>query len=315
MNTNRAREVACSRSVYRHERTNRVRRAGFVLLAGLVTAMMPSSSFAWVLGTPQGDSCDFPIGIYGQGSFAFDNSTATTGAYGQNEANCKSFGTTGIGSDLWFSWTADLTGGVVLSLCASTGIDTKIAVYPELGCPVDGTSIGCVDDSCGLQSNLIFYAYAGQSFMIQVGTFPFAAGGVGTLDIDITPADFSGNYCTSSPNSVSSNGSRIFASGFLSLAAEQLTLIADNGTNQPAIFYFGPNQIAVPFGAGVRCVGGSTTRLPVFFGSGGIFEQEFDFQTYSLPVGPMNFQCWYRDPSGDPWPFNLSDAIQIDFIP
>src|SRR5690349_20539646 len=52
------------------------------------------------------DSCTTPDVITGTGSFAFDNSTATTGAEGQSTVNCIQFNLIAIPNDVWFTWTA-----------------------------------------------------------------------------------------------------------------------------------------------------------------------------------------------------------------
>src|SRR5688500_16596604 len=66
------------------------------------SATLPGGSFLG--GT---DTCTTPVAIAGQGTFAFDTTTATTGTTGQNEGRCLAFGTTGIDNDTWFCWTAD----------------------------------------------------------------------------------------------------------------------------------------------------------------------------------------------------------------
>jgi hypothetical protein len=89
-------------------------------------------------------------------------------------------------------------------------------------------------------------------------------------------------------------------------------------SGQFGIFYFGPNQVAAPFGFGVRCVGGQTRRLPVqqtdFFGD---VSYTLDFTS---GVGAditadstWNFQFWYRDPAAGQPGFNLSDGLEVLF--
>src|SRR5690606_12088336 len=60
-----------------------------------------------IVGAPTGsDDCASASAIAGQGNFLFDNSAATTGVEGQTEGICLFYGSTAIGSDVWFDWTA-----------------------------------------------------------------------------------------------------------------------------------------------------------------------------------------------------------------
>lgn len=133
------------------------------------------------------------------------------------------------------------------------------------------------------------------------------------------------NYCTSSPNSVGL-GAVMTWSGSTSYAANDLMLVADFGAiNQTGLFYYGSQQISVPFGNGVRCVGGTTDRLnpPVFSDVFGRFERPLDFLAppmsggtgLVLPGMTFNAQCWYRDPNGGGSGFNLSDGLSVTIQP
>ena len=97
------------------------------------------------------DSCGAADAISGQGLFAFDNSSATTGSEGQSEASCYVFGTSVIANDVWFAWTADASGVAQISTCSQTTVDTKLAAYAGSACPSDGSAIACNDDACGFQ--------------------------------------------------------------------------------------------------------------------------------------------------------------------
>ena len=92
--------------------------------------------------------------------------------------------------------------------------------------------------------------------------------------------------------------------------------------NQFGIFFYGPDQIQLPFGNGWRCVGGQFFRLPVLdSGAGGTFSYAFDTQNPLDPAGQVaagelwNFQCWYRDPAAPGASFNVSDGHAILFTP
>ena len=132
------------------------------------------------------DSCSTPTVISGPGPHAFDNTTATTGIEGQAEGLCFASGSTAVDSDVWFRWTAGSTGLAQLTTCSQTTVDTKIAVYVTSSCPVSA-AIGCNDDACGVQSAVCFEVKSGQTYMIQLGVFPGAAGGTGTFSIPISP--------------------------------------------------------------------------------------------------------------------------------
>jgi hypothetical protein len=137
------------------------------------------------------DDCANADPISGKGLFAFDNSAATTDGP-QGHSACLQFGLTGLDNDVWFCWTATSTDTVQVDTCGLTSVDTKIAVYDGCACPVDDARLlACNDDVCGLQSSLQFSAVANQQYLIRVGTFPGAAGGVGQFRIQNinTPAN------------------------------------------------------------------------------------------------------------------------------
>ncbi|MFT4541797.1 MAG: hypothetical protein ACI835_004259 [Planctomycetota bacterium] len=262
------------------------------------------------------DDCAAADVIAGEGIFGFDTSIATTGVEGQNETLCYDFGMTSVRRDVWYEWTADSSGDATVTMCI-TGVtaDTKIAAYPAGGCPSDGSAIACNDDTCSLQSEISFAVDAGTSYMLQIGHFSAATVGPGTFDIEISSNCICSSYCVAAPNSQSPNGSRISALGSASIADDDLLLRASNAPSQPAIFYYGPNVIEVPFGNGFRCVGGAVSRLPVVFGSGGIFEYQVDMVGDAVTAGTHHFQCWYRDPVAGNAAFNLSDGTIVFIVP
>jgi len=144
------------------------------------------------------DDCSAPQAIAGQGTFSFDTTAATTGAEGQNEYLCYQFGASGIDNDVWFHWTADVSGTASINTCAGTSIDTKIAAYPESGgCPAPGSALDCNDDTCSLESQLYFNCVASTTYTLQVGTFPGVVGGAGGLAISISGAAQSEDDCAS----------------------------------------------------------------------------------------------------------------------
>ena len=128
------------------------------------------------------DDCADCESIMGEGVFAFDNSAATTD--GPAHAACFFFGEDQIENDVWFCWTAPCDGLVQIQTCGLTGVDTKLAVYNGLTCPIDdSTLLICNDDACGLQSSVAFTATSGQNYLIRIGNYPTAAPGVGSFRI------------------------------------------------------------------------------------------------------------------------------------
>ncbi len=130
------------------------------------------------------DNCAQPEAITGTGLFNFDNSMATTGSQAQGFAGCNVEGTTGIERDLWYLWTATCTGGVTISTCGLTEVDTKMAVYNTAECPSSASSlVGCDDDFCDTESSVTFQAVTGRRYLIQLGNYPGAAGGRGQFRV------------------------------------------------------------------------------------------------------------------------------------
>ncbi|MCP3915843.1 MAG: hypothetical protein GY711_09825 [bacterium] len=152
----------------------------------------------------------------GDGSFGWDNSGATTGADGQAEASCYSFGTDDIASDIWFVWEATVDGTVDMSTCASAGnTDTKLAAYPGDCCPADGTSLACNDDACSTLSQISFAVACGESYMIQIGSFPGSSDGAGVIDVAQT-----GSPCGGTTAWTQSTVNNVITTGVVCVAGE-----------------------------------------------------------------------------------------------
>ena len=292
-----------------------------------------------IAGTgPVEDDCATPAVIAGQGNFAFDLSGASQGAEGQNEGLCYSFGTSGIDSDVWFEWTADASGLATVTACNNTAVDTKMAAYAGAGCPADGSSIACNDDDCGLQSTLGFDVTSGSTYMLQVGTFPGASTGSGSLDIGITPpisaycfGDGSGTACPCGnaggagegcANSTGS-GAALSWTGSASVGADDLVLTASGSVpSQPGLFFQGTGAVnsgaGNPFGDGLRCANTVTTRLQIVVadGSGNASTSVSIVGQGGAAAGDVRFyQFWYRDPSGSPCGngFNTTNGVEVNW--
>jgi len=69
------------------------------------------------------DSCATPQVISGNGPFAFDDTSATTGPQGQPVCGIP------CTFDVWFTWTAPTTDTYLVSDCGGASIDSLIGVY------------------------------------------------------------------------------------------------------------------------------------------------------------------------------------------
>jgi hypothetical protein len=289
------------------------------------------------------DDCSTPDVISGQGTFNYNNSIATTGTEGQLETLCYAFGTSGVSSDVWYSWTSNATGLATVSTCAGGPIDTKIAAYPGGGCPTNGTALACNDDTCGLQSEISFNAVAGTTYMLQIGTFPNAASGSGSFDVSVAgPAEPGTAYCFcdsgNSPcgnpgaagngcaNGSDANGSNLTGSGAAVVGADSLVLSASGLTpNQPGLYFQGLNAVSggagVVFGDGIRCAGGGVIRLGVRVASAtgasdtSGLPQAISVKGAVAPGDLRYYQLWYRDPAGSPCGalFNLTNGYSVQW--
>jgi len=125
--------------------------------------------------------------------------------------------------------------------------------------------------------------------------------------------DIGTRVCQSLPSStgfpalISASGSDLAGAG------NMLTLTSEPVPNQPGIFFYGPNQIRVPFGNGFLCAGGGLTRiLPPVVAAGMVASVTIDNSRFN-PADVAYFQHWYRDPAGGGAAFNTSDAICVTF--
>ncbi len=99
------------------------------------------------------------------------------------EATTSGIGTHSIGQDVWYCYTAPLTGEATFSLCGSD-FDTKIAVWDGCGCPPT-TELAYNDDDCykALQSSVTVPIVSGNTYLVQVGGY---SAGVGNIELVTT---------------------------------------------------------------------------------------------------------------------------------
>ena len=138
------------------------------------------------------------------------------------------------------------------------------------------------------------------------------------LNLDCIPDECTStgiNYCSAWPNSTGSTAS-ISMSGSPLIADNDFSLRTEPLPNQPFLFFYGPNQLQLPFGDGFRCVGGLLVRIgPPGVASSGVALRMLDLTALPIVPGTTNFQCWYRDPAAAQSGFNLSDGLSVTFLP
>jgi hypothetical protein len=124
-------------------------------------------------------------------------------------------------------------------------------------------------------------------------------------------------FCTGAPNSTGA-GAAIGYAGSSSIGANDLVLkVASAPAQKLGLFFYGNQQVpAIPFGNGVRCVGGTIVRLPAISTSAaGAAQQSFPYGSSQVnPGSTWGFQFWYRDPGAGGAGFNASNAISFEFV-
>jgi hypothetical protein len=194
---------------------------------------------------------------------------------------------------------------------------------------VTGTTTRASIDSAGLQGNDWSFAPVissdGARIAFQSYATNLVAGDTNNWnDIfmrDLAPGcPLAAEYCTAVANSTGSAAS-IASTGWASLSANNLVL-ATSGlpASTHGLFFFGTTPIdpGVPFGNGVRCVGGPLVRLGVVAAQNGVVSQAQDLTTapYSSvqPGSTRHFEFWYRDPAAGGANFNASNALTLTFV-
>lgn len=151
------------------------------------------------------------------------------------------------------------------------------------------------------------------------GLFDFASFTISGNLVAESPWPPSSVYCSGAANSAGA-GAMIGTGGTPSVGNADLTLTCQGlPANQPGIYFYGPNQVSVPFGNGVRCVGGGLVRLSAqSSGASGTVNRVLDASSLPAPISAgetRNFQFWYRDPAAGGAFYNLSGAVAVEFTP
>ena len=114
---------------------------------------------------PANDLCANAIQINGSTTSPITFDTVLASSEGTNPCG-------GSGPDIFYRYTASVTGTALVSLCGSS-FDTTLQAYDGCG----GTAVGgCSDDSCGAQSEITICVTQGQSYILQVDGFGGSSG-------------------------------------------------------------------------------------------------------------------------------------------
>jgi hypothetical protein len=283
-----------------------------------------------------GDDCNAPIALTGPGPWVWDDLNTTTGTQHQMELLCNS---EQITYDSWYTWVANCTATVVVSLCLAPGNDTKLAVYNGGGCPT-GAAIACDDDFCGAgnTSQVTINVTSGNTYTFQIGMWPGWLPSLGAVEVQTpcpptmgTPycfGDGTGTACPCGNNgaagqgcasSVNANGALLNATGSASIANDTLVLHGSGMPNSSCLYFQGTTQISAQFGDGLRCAGGSVIRLGTKTNVSGASQYpaagdpSVSVRGAVTSPGVRNYQVWYRNAAAfcTPSTFNLSNGVSI----
>ncbi len=150
------------------------------------------------VAAPANDNCQGRI-VVTNGTHSINNTGATTSP--QPGGSCAFGGAANFTRDIWYTYTANCTGNLVIDLCSTTGAvtDTVVAVYTGT-CPDGLTEVACDDDGCGvfttgsLLSNLVMSATSGTTYYIRIGSWATSPAGPMTMTISCTP--FNNDNCS-----------------------------------------------------------------------------------------------------------------------
>ena len=113
-------------------------------------------------GRPSNDDCDNAMSVGNVTDLRFDTTYATFDGPGY----CME------SPNIWYTYYADHTGSVTVSLCGSS-YDSKLAIYRNGSgwYPTEDDLIECNDDFCGTNAQITFTAFAGRHYLIEVGAY------------------------------------------------------------------------------------------------------------------------------------------------
>jgi len=152
----------------------------------------------------------------------------------------------------------------------------------------------------------------------DVGDATTHAGSAYVLDLEGVYS----NYCTSSPNS-SGAPALIHGSGYATLANDDLVLSATQlPHNTSALLLMSDTQGSTPLGNGTLCLGGHIWRLYPALPSGSSGTVSHAISVHASPENFLihagatwSFQYWFRDTHAGGAGTNLTDGLQVTFMP
>ena len=119
---------------------------------------------------PVNDECKGALPL-ADGSNSFTTIDASDSGW-EVPLTCSKTNGPGLGTDVWFTYTATCTGFATISTCGNSDFDDRFVVYAEAsGCANSDSSVyACSDDTCGTSSSVEFLAIEGQQFQIRIGS-------------------------------------------------------------------------------------------------------------------------------------------------
>ncbi len=229
--------------------------------------------------------------------------------------------------DVWMSWLT-VSGGFIgrigntESLALSSTIESSPAVTSK--------------HSGGATSNRYavgFQRFNGSDYDVaativdaptSVPAVSYCAGTAATC-----PCGNGGNGTNGCASSVNPNGALLVSGGEAIVSADDFSLVASGmPASAPCLFFQGTNPILYPtgttFGDGLRCVGGTVSRLGTKTASGGATsfpgagDPKISVKGQLLPMGGARYyQVWYRNPGAfcTASTFNLTNALKATWLP
>ncbi|MEY3052219.1 MAG: hypothetical protein RLY31_2004 [Bacteroidota bacterium] len=153
------------------------------------------------------DFCDLAIDIPLVTGYSFTNVDATTdGPQQPNNSACFGFGDPNVQADIWYRFTATLTGTVEWSTCDQINFDSRLAVYgPGASCTPSADQLyACNDDGSGCSfytSRVLFDVVEGETYLLRLGGWN-GDQGTGTFDLlEVIPPTPPSNDLCAQPDS------------------------------------------------------------------------------------------------------------------
>ena len=220
-----------------------MRNSRFSLLALAVSLSLTGHAIA------QNDDCTGALSVVNGPNGPFTNVGATT--------SLPAWPCGSGANDVWFLYVAGAAGTLTADVCGGASYDSTLEIFDGAGGCGALVSLGCNDDSCGLQSSVTATVNAGVHY-IRVGGF---GGATGSFTLNVNGPIGSGTVATNT-----SLGAGCLAS-YASVYESFATSLAFDLTNTTITFV--PNgtggYIALPIGAFLP-VGSTSTPTTLALG-------------------------------------------------